>query len=68
MQTAAVAADWPPQAKDYLERGGTVEAAVKEVLAVVTAQDEMTGDGRYFDVQNFRTPYLALPTCRNDNE
>ena len=50
------------------ERGGTIQAVIKEVLATVTAQDEMVGDGCYFDVPALRAPYLALPTCRNDNE
>ena len=68
MHTAAMASEWPPHTKNYLERGGTIEAVIKEVLAIVTAQDEMIGDGCYFDVPEFRAPYLALPTCRNDNE
>jgi len=68
LQRAKDADEHPPNTRNYLSRGGTVTAVTEEILNVTKAQDDLAGDGFFFDVPRFRTEYAALPRCRNDSE
>lgn len=60
--------EWPPATKNYFERGGTVEAVLRALFQATMAQDDMTGDGMFFEVPEFKTEHNALAVCRNDRE
>lgn len=60
--------EWPPNTKNYLERGGTIKAVVLGLFDFIMEQCEETGDGMFFDVPQFQTDHDALPSCRNDGE
>jgi GNAT superfamily N-acetyltransferase len=60
------AREWPPHTKNFFQRGGTVDSALRIIFDFAYDQDEWTGDGDHRDV--FDEKINALPECRNDQE
>jgi len=56
----------PPHTKNFFQRGGTVDSALRVIFDFAYDQDEWTGDGDHRDV--FDEKINALPECRNDQE
>jgi hypothetical protein len=58
--------EWLPVTRNYLSRGGTVEAAFLMCVDIATDQDARIGDG---DLEEVMEQELSpLPRCRNDIE
>jgi GNAT superfamily N-acetyltransferase len=66
MAAAHAAREWPPFTRNYLERGGTVEAVFLGICREAIGRDECTGDGEHMEV--FGEAIAMLPECRNDHE
>lgn len=60
------ASEWPPVTRNFLEKGGNVENALRVVFDVARDQDYKAGDGETMAV--FSDDILKLPECRNDHE
>lgn len=60
--------EWPPNTKNYLERGGTIEAVLRALFDRVIEESEEAGLDEFFNGPEFREMHDALPTCRNDAE
>lgn len=66
LKTIRDAGEWPPVAKNFLGRGGSVESVFLMICKCAMDQDEWIGDGEYQDV--FAEDIVKLPECRNDLE
>lgn len=58
--------EWPPNTKNYLNRGGKVEDALQVVFEIARDQDDYAGDGSSWDT--IGDDFEKLKTCRNDHE
>jgi hypothetical protein len=58
--------EWPPVTRNYLSRGGTVEAAFLTSVDGAMDQDARIGDGEFEAIMG--QDVSVLPTCRNDIE
>jgi GNAT superfamily N-acetyltransferase len=58
--------EWPPVTRNYLERGGTVEAAGSALFESTMQTSLWAGDGMTEDT--FGEDIARLPACRNDDE
>jgi hypothetical protein len=58
--------EWPPVTRNYLSRGGTVEAAFLMCVDLAMDQDARIGDGNLEEVMEQESS--PLPRCRNDIE
>ena len=58
--------EWPPDVKNFLQRGGTVFAVVQACFDYAIDQDIYLGDGT--DNETSQENIDALPACRNDGE
>ena len=60
------ASEWPPVTRNFLEKGGKVENALRAVFDNARDQDYKAGDGTIMEI--FAEDILKLPECRNDHE
>ena len=58
--------EWPPDVKNFLQRGGTVFAVVQACFDYAIDQDIYLGDGTHHET--YQENIDALPACRNDGE
>ncbi|PVH68791.1 hypothetical protein DL98DRAFT_506466, partial [Cadophora sp. DSE1049] len=58
--------EWPPVTRNFYERGGTTESALRIIFEFARDQDEWAGDGEHREV--FGGQIDELPKCRNDHE
>ncbi|CZR56632.1 uncharacterized protein PAC_06521 [Phialocephala subalpina] len=58
--------EWPPHTRNFFQRGGNTESALRIIFEQARDQDEWVGDGMHMDV--FENGINALPECRNDHE
>ncbi|RYP67905.1 hypothetical protein DL769_005641 [Monosporascus sp. CRB-8-3] len=66
LEVVRSAGEWPPVAKNYLQRGGTVRAVASVVFELAMKEDEWAGDGEF--AETFAKEIAPLPRCRNDHE
>ena len=55
-----------PCTKNFLQRGGTVDAVLQACFDCAKDQDQYSGDGTHDET--FNEDIAALPACRNDGE
>ncbi|KAJ4348111.1 uncharacterized protein N0V89_009483 [Didymosphaeria variabile] len=66
--------EWPPNCKNYLQRGGTVYAVGSSLFEHALERDEIVGDGDPMmmddddDTYGLGAELASLPVCRNDLE
>ncbi len=60
------ASEWPPVTRNFLEKGGKVQDALRAVFDAARDQDDKSGDGEIMEI--FADDILKLPECRNDHE
>ncbi|KAL1601680.1 hypothetical protein SLS60_006595 [Paraconiothyrium brasiliense] len=68
--------EWPPNCKNYLQRGGTVYAVGSSLFEETMERDEVVGEGDPMmlddddvdDTYGLRAELASLPVCRNDRE
>ncbi|MCJ1284325.1 hypothetical protein MMC26_003656 [Xylographa opegraphella] len=60
------AGEWPPNTKNFLQRGGTVAALMQVCFELAGNDDRYLGDGSH--EKDFQPLIDELPTCRNDRE
>jgi hypothetical protein len=58
--------EWPPHTKNFFQRGGNAENALRIIFDQARDQDEWAGNGEHMDL--FEDDVNALPECRNDHE
>lgn len=58
--------EWPPVTRNFYQRGGTTESALRWIFEFARDQDQWAGDGEHTDI--FEEYVDALPKCRNDHE
>jgi len=58
--------EWPPHTKNFFQRGGNAESALRIMFEHARDQDEWAGDGNH--ISDFEDDVNALPQCRNDHE
>ncbi|KAL6896377.1 hypothetical protein GGI43DRAFT_410944 [Trichoderma evansii] len=58
--------EWPPVTKNYLKRGGTVEAVGSTLFMKAMNESRWAGGGIHWEA--FEDNIEALPACRNDDE
>ena len=58
--------EWPPVTRNFYQRGGSTESAMRIIFKLARDQDEWAGDGSHMEV--FESDVTALPKCRNDHE
>ena len=58
--------EWPPCTRNFLQRGGTVQAVLQACFDNAISQDLYLGDGEHH--QTFQEEIDAFQACRNDGE
>jgi hypothetical protein len=58
--------EWPPHMKNFFQRGGNAQSALRIIFEQARDQDKWAGDGEHIAV--FENDVNALPECRNDHE
>jgi len=58
--------EWPPVTRNFYQRGGTTESALRRIFEFARDQDEWAGDGDH--METFSEQVDVLPKCRNDHE
>lgn len=66
LEIVVSAREWPPVTKNYLNRGGTVDAVGSALFKRAMDESQCAGDGTAWDT--FSAEMKALPACRNDDE
>jgi len=58
--------EWPPVTRNFYERGGNTESALRVIFEHARDADEYAGDGTLIEM--FADHIESLPKCRNDHE
>lgn len=58
--------EWPPNTRNYLQRGGTVYAVLQACFDSAIEEDIYLGNGEHHAMS--KEQILPLPACRNDGE
>ena len=58
--------EWPPVTRNFYQRGGNAESALRVIFEHARNEDEYAGDGQHMTI--FENDISVLPKCRNDHE
>jgi hypothetical protein len=58
--------EWPPVTRNFYQRGGNAESALRVIFDQARNEDEYAGNGEH--MRTFEDDINVLPKCRNDHE